>query len=158
MAATVTITTEEEAKELQKKLEQTEEAINDFYDELDEEETITPGAVSEQEMPTNVKQAKNWLNSFMDFIKSNDFKESVKDASEQYKVPPKKIAEGFFSNILGTIGDVLGVTINTIGNAAHTVINVLSNILHGGVELITKVTGALARVVTLNTTAANIVR
>lgn len=99
-----------------------------------------------------VAEAKGFLSKFTEYIKSQSFKDSVNSASQKYNVPPKKVAEGFFSKCLGTIGDVLGIAIATVGNAGHTLIDIIASLAHGAVNVIVNVATALASMVTLNRT------
>lgn len=107
------------------------------------------------EVPTDseeVKKAKGFLNQFTEYIKGETFKKDINETAKKYNIPPKKLAENFFSKALGTVGDVLGIAIGTVGNAGHMLVDILSTIAHGAVNLIVNVANALARVFTLNKT------
>lgn len=107
------------------------------------------------EVPTDseeVKKAKGFLNQFTEYIKGESFKKDINETAKKYNIPPKKLAENFFSKALGTVGDVLGIAIGTVGNAGHMLVDILSTIAHGAVNLIVNVANALARVFTLNKT------
>lgn len=123
-------------------LKATAETIQDVIDEFPDE------PVDEEE----VKKANGFLNGFMSYIKSAGFKDDVYRTSKKYKIPPKQVAQGFFSSCLGTVGDILGIAISTVGNTAHTLVDILANIIHGGVNLVVKIAQGLASIVTLNRT------
>lgn len=143
--ATATPITPDEAQKMAQDMTGTvEDVINSFSDKIPEEEECT----SEE-----AQKAKGILNGFMDYVKSEGFKEDVNQKAKEFKVPPKQIAKNFFTKALGIIGDVLGIGISTIGNVATTVIDIVSAVLKGGVNLIMKVANGLARMVTLNQTA-----
>lgn len=129
--------------QLQAQMKETAQAMND-----------TLNGFSDQAPYSNekVEEAKGFLSKFTDYIRSQSFRDSVNTASQKYNVPPKKVAEGFFSKCLGTIGDILGIAIATVGNAGHTLIDILSSIAHGAVNLIVNVATALANMVTGNRT------
>lgn len=127
---------------LQQTLEQTAQAVQQAMDSFPEEEVT-----AEEE-----KKARGFLNDFMSYIKGNEFHEDVMRTSRKYKIPPKKVAHGFFQTCLGTIGDILGVAIGTAGNACHTLIDIIANLTHGAVNLVVKVASGLASIVTFNKT------
>lgn len=99
-----------------------------------------------------VEEAKGFLSKFTNYIRSQNFRDSVNASAQKYNVPPKKVAEGFFTKCLGTIGDILGIAISTVGNAGHTLIDILASVAHGAVNLIVNVATALANIVTGNRT------
>lgn len=129
-------------------LKDTIEAISNVIGEFSDE---VPKTASTQEEA----KAKESVRSFMDFIKSPDFKDTVNETAEKHGVPSKKLAENFFEKTLGTIADVLGLAINTSGNAIHSLINLLSTVLHSATNIIVKVANALVGVVTLNKTCCH---
>lgn len=137
-----TATTAETIKEDVKK---TAETIQEVLDGFPDDEEI-----SEEE----AKKAHGFLDNFMSYIKSAGFKDDVMKTSKKYKIPPKQVAQGFFSSCLGTIGDILGIAISTVGNAAHTLMDLLSSVVHGGINLAVRVAQGLASIVTLNKTNA----
>lgn len=114
------------------------EALSSFSNEV-------PGTEEE-------KKAKSLLNQFKDYIKTDSFKDDVNEASKKYGVPPKRIAEGFFSKVLGTVGDILGIAVNVICNGGHMIVNLLGTVAHGIVNLIQGIANGLASIVTLNKT------
>lgn len=128
-------------QDLRQTMQDVAQAVSDAISQFDDEP-------SEQE----VDKAKGFLGSFMDYIKGAGFKQDVMSASKKYNVPPKKIANGFFSSCLGTIGDILGIGISTVGNVGHTLIDLLSSVAHGAVNLLVKVANGLASMVTFNHT------
>lgn len=127
---------------MEQTLNNTAEAIQQAMDSFPDEEVS----------PEEQKKAQGFLHNFMGYISGNAFHEDVMKASRKYKIPPKKIAQGFFQSCLGTIGDILGIAIGTVGNAGHTLINIISSIAHGAVNLVVKVANGLASIVTLNKT------
>lgn len=129
------------SNEEQETIQAIKQAIDGFSDE-----------VPVQENEEKVQESKNFLNWFRNYIGSQNFKDSVNNASIKYNVPPKAVAKNFFENILGTIGDVLGVAIGTVRNVGHTIVDIITAVLHGGVNLICNIANALASIVTLNKT------
>lgn len=139
----VTNVTVTPAKEVKEELKETAKAIKETLEEFSED-VINEG--------TEVKKAKGFLQDFTKYIRSENFKKDVNDTAKKYNLPPKKLAENFFAKALGTIGDVLGITINCVGNAGHMLTNLLATIIHGAVDIAVMVANALARVFTLNKT------
>lgn len=139
----VTNVTVTPVKEVKEELKETAKAIKETLEEFSED-VINEG--------TEVKKAKGFLQDFTKYIRSENFKKDVNDTAKKYNLPPKKLAENFFAKALGTIGDVLGITINCIGNAGHMLTNLLATIIHGAVDIAVMVANALARVFTLNKT------
>lgn len=141
------------ADELKNLFQQTAQVIQGVMDGF-EAPPANPQPQPKQEEPANAdhKKAGEYLKSFMNYIQGDKFRNDVNMTAKKYNVPPKALAENFFTKCLGTIGDVLGIAIGTVGNAAHTLVNVLSAIAHGAVDVVVSVAHALARVVTLNKT------
>lgn len=140
----VTVTPVQEAKEeLKADLKETAKAIKDTLNDFSDD-VIKEG--------TEVKKARGFLQDFTKYIKSENFKKDINDTANKYNLPPKKLAEGFFAKALGTIGDVLGITISCVGNAGHMLTNLLATIIHGAIDIAVMVANALARVFTLNKT------
>lgn len=140
----VTVTPVQEAKEeLKADLKETAKAIKSTLEEFSEDVINESG---------EVKKARGFLQDFTKYIKSENFKKDINDTANKYNLPPKKLAEGFFAKALGTIGDVLGITISCVGNGAHMLTNLLATIIHGAVDIAVMVANSLARVFTLNKT------
>ena len=97
-------------------------------------------------------KAKEFLNKLQNYIKSDTFQSDVTETAKKYGLPPKQVAQNFFSKALGTVGDILGVAISAVCNAGHMVINIASTIAHGIVNLIHSIASGLASIVTLNKT------
>ena len=100
-----------------------------------------------------VKKANKILTKFQKYIGSSAFKADVKNVSAKYNIPEKAVATNFFEKVLGTVGDVFGVTFGTIEGLCHTLINLVGAIAHGIVNAICNIANAIGRVVTLNKTA-----
>ena len=98
------------------------------------------------------KEAKGFLHTVKDYIKSDSFKNDVAEVSKKYNVPPKKVAQGFFEKALGTVGDILGIGISVVCNAGRMVINLASTVCHGIINLIQSIANGLASIVTFNKT------
>lgn len=140
----VTVTPAQEVKnELKEDFQETAKAIKETLGEFSDD-VVKEG--------TEVKKARGFLQDFTKYIKSETFKADINNTAKRYNLPPKKLAEGFFSKALGTIGDVLGITIGTVGDVGHMLTNLLATIIHGAVDIAVKVANALARVFTLNRT------
>lgn len=122
------------------------QAINDTVNRFSDK---VPNQNNQKQKET---EAKNFINQFTDYIKSSAFFNAVNDASVATGVPPKRIAEGFFGKILGTVGDILGIAIGTVRNTAHGVIDLLATVLHGTANVICNVANAIASIFTLNRT------
>jgi hypothetical protein len=102
------------------------------------------------------KSAKGFFKKFSDYVGSKKFADDVNEKAEKYKVPPKQIAKNFFLKVLGIIGDILGIVVNTVCSIVDTAVTLLATLLHGAVAVIGKVGNAVASVVTLNQTNAQI--
>ena len=140
----VVVTPAKEVKEeLKADLKETPKAIKDTINDFSDDVINESG---------EVKKARGFLQDFTKYIKSENFKKDINDTAKKYNLPPKKLAEGFFAKALGTIGDVLGITISCVGNAGHMLINLLATIIHGAVDIAVMVANSLARVFTLNKT------
>lgn len=112
-----------------------------------------------EEIPNNsheAKSAKGFFKKFSDYVGSKKFADDVNEKAEKYKVPPKQIAKNFFLKVLGIIGDILGIVVNTVCSIVDTAVTLLATLLHGAVAVIGKVGNAVASVVTLNQTNAQV--
>ena len=98
------------------------------------------------------KEAKGFLHTVKDYIKSDAFKSDVAEVSKKYNVPPKRVAQNFFEKALGTVGDILGIGISVVCNAGRMVINLASTVCHGIINLIQSIANGLASIVTFNKT------
>lgn len=147
LSATVSPASGSGQAQFQQKVEQASSVAQDilggFSDEIPKDEETT----EEQ-----YQKASGFLDRFLSYIQSKGFQDSVNSASKKYNVPPKQIAEGFFGQILGAIGDVAGIAIATIGNGAHTVVDILSTLAHGAIDVVVSVASAIASIFTLNKT------
>ena len=131
-----------------------EEIFNGFSDEIPSNNEPIEVVVETQPKASTqqVKEAKKYINNLLGYIQSDKFKEDINKTAAEYQVPPKALAKNFFEKALGTVGDVLGITISSVGNIASMVVDVLSAILHGAIDILVKVANALARTITLNKT------
>jgi hypothetical protein len=114
--------------------------MNQFSDEVPTQET-------EKE-----KEAKGFLNNLRSYMNSAEFTKDINATAVKYKVPPKQLAQNFFTKALGTVGDILGITISAVCNAGHMIINLGGTILHGIIDLIRGLANAFASIVTFNQT------
>jgi hypothetical protein len=101
---------------------------------------------------TKEAKANSILHDFHNYVKSDQFKSDINEASKKYNVPPKKLAQNFFGKVLGTVGDILGVAINVICNGGRMIINILGTIANGIIDFIHTIANGLASIVTLNKT------
>ena len=122
--------------------------INDVTDSIPNEIPSVEEVIQSEEE----KKARKTLKGFMDYIKSQKFKDDVHDTAKKYRLPEREVANTFIGKVLGTIADVCGIVIGTVRNTVHTVIDLLSTILNGAVDIICNVANSLTRVVTLNKT------
>lgn len=129
---------------LEETIQQTAQVMNDVMNGFSDE---VPGAE-----PEEAKKARGFLKDFMNYVSSDTFKNDINDTAKKYKVPPKKLAQGFFEKALGVVGDILGIAISTVGNAGHTLVTLLASIIHGAINVVVDVANGLARMVTLNRT------
>ena len=128
---------------MQQTIQQAAEAVQQVMDSFPDD--VPP---SEEE----AQKAQGFLHNFMSYISSAGFHDDIMETSRKHKIPPKKLAQGFFESCLGTIGDILGIGISTAGNVCHTLVDIVANVLHGGINLIVRVANGLASIVTLNRT------
>ena len=96
---------------------------------------------------------RDFLNSFINYMKSGKLKEDILGQSREYNIPPKMIAKNFFERVLGIISDIGGIVINTACNALDAIIDGVATILHGAVNIIHNIASAIGRILTLNQTA-----
>lgn len=109
--------------------------------------------VSEPCEEMSQEEAMGFLNNLTNFFKSGQFARSCNSASKKTGIPPKEIAKGFISKLLGTIGDILGIGVNVIRSTATSIVDILTAIIKGAVNTVCNVANGLARIVTLNKTA-----
>lgn len=102
-----------------------------------------------------VDNAKGFVSNILSGISNGTYSKKFEEVSDVNKIPKKTVAKNFFTRILGTIADVLGIAVGTIENVAVTVIQVLSQLLISGVHLLCRVVRNLVSIVTLNKTASN---
>lgn len=140
--------------ELQEALRQTAEAVQSSLEGFSD--TVPEGSCGDstvqQPSEEQVKKSVSFFQKFQEYIGSKGFCDNVNMTARKYGVPPKKVAEGFFGKVFGTLGDIAGIAIGTVGNLAHSVIDIISAIMHGGVNMVVSAASALARILTFNKT------
>ena len=112
--------------------------------------------VTEEERGEEVLKAKKTLLDFMNYIKSSSFIKKCNSLSRKTGIPPKKIAKGFFSNILGTIADILNIAIDTIQIGLAAIVEFLSWSIVTGGSIVCELAKGLVRVCTLNNTSSSL--
>ena len=101
---------------------------------------------------SQVEKSEYLIIGFMDYIQSKRFFDKCDEIAKEKGVTSKKVANNFFEKILGSIGDILGITINITQSLTVTIINILSWILKGTAGIICKVARMLVNTVTLKRT------
>lgn len=118
---------------------------------LQEEE---PQAQTEpQSIPLNPENDRRFIERMIHFLAGREFEEQCKSVGAKHNLPPKIVAKNFCLRILGTIGDILGITINVTRNFVKGTIELLVSILFGGIDLMCDVAQGLVTIFTLNQTA-----
>ncbi len=133
-----------QSENLQQVLHSTAQAFSAVMGGLSDE---VPGQESVKE-----QEAKGFLNKLKGYMQSSAFEKDINETAQKYGVPPKKLAQNFFTKALGTVGDILGIAINVVCNAGKMIINLASTVAHGIVELIRSIANGLASIVTFNQT------
>ena len=108
----------------------------------------------EQNVPNqeDIENAHKNFEKFNHYIQSDLFKADCIQFSKILKIPPKQVANNFFEQCLGTVGDVASIAVNTTGNVAHSLIDILAMVAHGAISVFCNVANALISMVTLNKT------
>ena len=112
--------------------------------------TATP-VEPNQEM--SQEEAMNIFDNLKNFFQSGQFAQQCNATSKKTGVPPREIAKGFISKILGTIGDILHIGINVVCSLGNSIIDIITAIAKGAVNTVCNVARGLASIVTLNKTA-----
>lgn len=108
---------------------------------------------SDKPLEANPEQAKAKLNGFMKYLKSQKFVDKINAEAMKTGIPPKKLAKGFISKAIGTLGDVLGIAIGTVQMTLNGLLDLIHCILGKGIDIIMNAFRGLVRIVTFNQTA-----
>lgn len=106
-----------------------------------------------QSIPLNPENDRRFIERMIHFLAGREFEEQCKSVGAKHNLPPKIVAKNFCLRILGTIGDILGITINVTRNFVKGTIELLVSILFGGIDLMCDVAQGLVTIFTLNQTA-----
>lgn len=123
--------------------ETTEDISDDFLNEF-----------SDEPLEVDPEKAVSRLKGFVNFLKSDTFKNKINSAAYKKGIPPRKLAHGFISKTIGTLGDVLGIGIETIRMTLNGLLDLLHSILKSGLNIIMNAVQGLARMITFNQSAA----
>ena len=126
--------------------ENTIENVKNVKEETVEDTTIN---ADDEEM---TEERVNFLENLGKYITSERFDDDCNRVANKIGTSKKKVADSFGTKILGTIGDVLGITFTVTGNVIQVLLKVIYNILKGGVAIIIKVISAIVGFLTLNYT------
>jgi len=108
---------------------------------------------SDKPFNVNPEEAKKKVKSFMNYIQSDRFKNTVNAVAYEKGVAPRELAHSFLGKAIGTIGDVLGIATNTIHVTVNGLLDLLNLVLKKSVDIIIGVANALIRIITFNQTA-----
>lgn len=117
------------------------------------------GAQTQNSTPVNPtpemtqEEAMGFFDNLKGFFQSGQFAQQCNSASKKTGIPPKEIAKGFISKLLGTIGDILGIGINVVRSFGNSIIDIITAIAKGAVNVVCNVAQGIASIVTLNKTA-----
>ena len=104
---------------------------------------------------TEEKKAKSFIKGLLDFLTNPNFEKKIVEESQKNGLQPRKVAKTFITKCLGTISDVLHLTLDTIHDAFSTLISILAGLLIKGGDLLIRCAKRLTRIVTLNATCTN---
>ena len=99
------------------------------------------------------EEAMGIFDNLKNYFQSGQFAQQCNATSKKTGVPPREIAKGFISKILGTIGDILHIGINVVCSLGNSIIDIITAIAKGAVNTVCNVARGLASIVTLNKTA-----
>lgn len=122
----------------------------------DKKESETNTKVNDtNEENTEEKKAKSFIKGLLDFLTNPNFEKKIVEESQKNGLQPRKVAKTFITKCLGTISDVLHLTLDTIHDAFSTLISILAGLLIKGGDLLIRCAKRLTRIVTLNATCTN---
>lgn len=98
------------------------------------------------------EKSRNFVQKFLDYIKGVGFINRCNEISRKSGASRKTVAKTFLGKVLGTIGDVLGITLGTGKDILVTAVDLLAAVLKGGITILFNVAKALVRLCTLNKT------
>lgn len=122
--------------------------VNDILEEVEMIEVEENPNITKEE----AKKSRKFLEKLQEYMKSGYYSKKSYELSKNFKVPQKKLAKGFASKVLGTIGDTLGIVIDAVKDVTFTVIEIIGLILTKGITLICHVAKAIVSMLTLNKT------
>ena len=108
------------------------------------------------EDPEKEKIAKEKLNKFIKYFKSDAFEKDVNRQAYKTGKAPREVAKNAITKAFGLVGDILGIAVDTVDCTLHGLINLLSVALHSAVSLITRIVDGLCRIVTFNQTCCRV--
>lgn len=97
---------------------------------------------------TEEAKAKNFINSFVEYIKSGRYRETLDRVAKRFSLPPNKVAHNFFTKVLGVISDALHIVINVGSSIVDATLSALCVVLHSAVTVVKSVANSLATLVT----------
>lgn len=101
---------------------------------------------------TEEAKAKNFINFFVEYIKSERYRETLDRVAKKFSLPPNKVANNFFAKILGVISDVSHIVIDVVSNVVDATLSALHIVLRSAVTIIVSVANSLATIITFRYT------
>ena len=96
----------------------------------------------------NIKEAKGFIASFIEYVRSGRYRDTLNRISKKLCVPPNKLAHNFFEKVLGVISDVSHVVINVGSSIVDAMLSALCMVMRSAVTVITSVANSLATLIT----------
>lgn len=97
-------------------------------------------------------EAKNFIASFIEYVRSGRYRDTLNRISKKFSLPPNKVAHNFFTKILGVISDVSHIVINVGSSIIDATLSALCVVLRSAVSVITGVANSLATLITFRYT------
>ena len=114
-----------------------------------EREKIDKSITGEEDKNARIS-AVDMLVKFKNFISSNDFDKQAERVSKKYSITKSAIKNRFINGFLGTIADVLNLTVSITGDVIIGAINFINNIIKSIINFTTATLHKLINLLTLN--------
>lgn len=97
-------------------------------------------------------EAKGFIASFIEYVRSGRYRDTLNKISKKFSLPPNKVANNFFTKVLGVISDALHIVINVGANVIDATLSALCVVLHSAVTVVKSVANSLATLITFRYT------
>lgn len=100
----------------------------------------------------STEEAKGFIASFIEYVKSGRYRDTLNKISKKFSLQPNKVAENFFQKVLGVISDALHIVINVGSSIIDATLSALCVVLHSAVSIVKSVANSLATLITFRYT------